>query len=111
MYSEAILPAAECLFGKKKVTPAEIATEFRGSTLYVFAQDNKRKFVNDCQIQSDDKIEAQIGQIRRQHHDQRRTSYGDWRIVGAVTMERDGTFRHFGEEDHRLSNLPFAVYK
>ena len=108
--SEAILPAAECLFGKKKVTPAEIATEFNNSTQYVFRSDNKLKFVNTCGVMSDEAMAKELGQVRFQHHDQRGTTYGAWQIVGFVVIE-NGQVTRFAGEDFRTANLPFAVYK
>ena len=108
--SEAILPAAECLFNKKKVTPAEIATQFDNSTQIVFKSDTKLKFVNTCEVMTEAAMAKELGQVRFQHHDQRGTSYGAWQIVGFVRVKDGAVLDHYGE-DFRTANLPFAVYK
>lgn len=108
--SEAILPAAECLFDKKKVTPIEIAKEFDNSTLLVFGNGKKRKFVCTCNVMGSTEMAAELGKVKTQHHDQRGTTYGDWQIMGFVVIEHGIVASSYGE-DHRTSNLAFAVYK
>jgi hypothetical protein len=82
----AILPAAQCLFGKTKVTLAEIAKEWSNGTVAVMRKPNGQLHF----IAGGSGSYGRIGGTYECYHDQTGAQFGTWTMVNEVNYRRDG---------------------
>jgi hypothetical protein len=83
--SWAILPAAQCLFNKSKVSIDEIAKECgrytgRGTIVVCKKPNGQFHFISGCSGSY-----AKIGQVQDMHHDQSLARIGTWTVVNEVS--------------------------
>lgn len=77
----AILPAAQVLFGKTKVSIDEIAKEWKQGTIMVMKKPNGQlHFIAGSQGSYD-----KIGTYQECYHDQTGSQFGKWEIVNEIT--------------------------
>jgi hypothetical protein len=81
--SWAILPAAQCLFGKTKVTLDEIAKEWPSGTVVVCKKDNGQFHF----IAGASGSYAKVGDRVEVHHDQTLSRIGTWTVVNEIVYE------------------------
>jgi hypothetical protein len=106
----AILPAAQCLFGKTKVTLADIAREWKNGTVVVMQKPNGQfHYIAGCSGSY-----GKIGQHQDCYHDQTGAQFGTWVIVNEITYKDngDGTTSYQGVAGVDLTRkAAMAVFK
>lgn len=111
--SWAILPAAQCLFGKAKVTLDEIAKEWPSGTIVVCKKDNGQFHF----IVSASGSYVKVGDRVEVHHDQTLSRIGTWEVVNEISYDTvDGAVNFkYAVEPVLGQNLPakaaMAVFK
>jgi hypothetical protein len=83
--SWAILPAAQCLFGKSKVTIDEIVKECgaysgQGTVVVCMKPNGQFHFISGASGNY-----AKIGQVQDVHHDQSLARIGTWTVVNEIS--------------------------
>lgn len=81
--SWSILPAAQCLFGKTKVSIDEIAKEWDKGAIVVMKKPNGQfHFIAGSMGDY-----SKIGQMQKCHHDQTLAAFGAWEVVNEISYE------------------------
>ena len=81
----AILPAAQCLFGKTKVSIDEVAQEWSEGTVVVMKKPNGQLHF----IAGSSGSYGQIGAKKECYHDQTGSQFGEWTIVNEITYKKN----------------------
>ena len=86
MQSWSILPAANCLFGKSKVSLADIRTEWESGVVVVCKKPNGQlHFI----VGSGNSSYAKIGTRVETIHDQTFAKFGTWEVVNEIIYSKD----------------------
>ena len=89
MNSWSILPAAQCLFGKSKVTLADIRTEWESGVVVVCKKPNGSfHFICGSGGGSYAKIGTRVEAI----HDQTFAKFGTWEVVNEIIYDKKQEF-------------------
>jgi hypothetical protein len=117
----AILPAAQVLFGKNKVSIRDIAKQWKDGTVVIYEKPNgKIHFVAGSAGNYSD-----IGKQYTMAHDQTGASFGSWKVInqckyqtkddgtakGALFAEFDNQNMDLGKVDNLDFQAPMAVFK
>lgn len=106
----AILPAAQALFGKSKVTLHDIAREWKEGTVVVARKPNGQPHF----IAGSSGSYGLIGQLQEFYHDQTGAQFGTWQIVDEITYKtlEDGTVSFNGSTGVDITmKAALAVFK
>jgi len=109
-HSWAILPAAQVLFGKTKISVAEIAKEWGcGTVLVCEKQNGSLQFIGS----SAGDLGYTIGQSHRAHHDQTGRDMGYLKVVNVVSYKTvNGKVEYTSLVDFKQdTKAAFAVFK
>lgn len=106
----AILPAAQTLFEKNKVTLQEIANFWGNGTVMVMKKPNgQMHFIAGAAGDY-----APVGKFQECYHDQTGAQFGTWQVVNVVKYHKDadGTFHFTGETGVDMTmKAAMAVFK
>jgi hypothetical protein len=102
----AILPAAQCLFGKTKVSIDEIAKEWSNGTIVVMKKPNGQLHF----IAGSSGSYGEIGSFHECYHDQTGGQFGRWQIVNAITYStKDGVVSFKYAVEPLVQGVNFAL--